>query len=236
MHQTTYYLDANVTQAWHWLVEGPIRHLRGAHALSQRLWKIQGEVGREREGKGIRGIYSWGKNGNWHERGTRWLCRWIGPLSRDEFNRKFCTGFPVSISFPRASTSPPHLLSALQSPNLRFSRDFSASSKMKGSLSNLFQRSSCSLSMETVRFPLIFGNFALVEQSFFTLFIFPFFFLSNEFCPRLDRKIARRFRVFVRVAGVSIFNYVRLIRLISEDRNNFRFILLENIDRFLRKF
>lgn len=49
MHQTTYYLDANVTQAWHWLVEGPIRHLRGAHALSQRLWKIQGEFERGRE-------------------------------------------------------------------------------------------------------------------------------------------------------------------------------------------
>ena len=81
----------------------------------------------------------------------------------------------------RASTSPPlspppRLLSPLQSPNLRFSRDFSASSKMKGSLSNLFQRSS--LSTETVRFPPIFG---LVFFLFFFFFL-SFFLFLNTFC------------------------------------------------------
>lgn len=83
------------------LVERPIRHLLYPSVCE----KFKARLG-VREGNSL-GIYSWEKNENRHERGTRWLCRWIGPLSRDEFNRKFCTGFPVSISFPRASTLPP---------------------------------------------------------------------------------------------------------------------------------
>lgn len=72
--------------------------------------------------------------------------------------------------FPRV-----RLLSALQSPNLRFSRDFSASSKMKGSLSNLFQRSSCSLSMETGRLfsgTLVSWNAFFLVSLFFILLLF----------------------------------------------------------------
>lgn len=85
--------------------------------------------------------------------------------------------------FPRV-----RLLSALQSPNLRFSRDFSASSKMKGSLSNLFQRSSCSLSMETGR---LFSGTLVSWNAFFLVslfFILLLFFFSNTFCPRLVRE------------------------------------------------
>ena len=128
----------------------------------------------------------------------------------------------------RASTSPPlspppRLLSPLQSPNLRFSRDFSASSKMKGSLSNLFQRSS--LSTETVRFPPIFG---LV---FFFIFLLLSFFLSFfEHVLFRAEKSRGRISIFDRVIG--------LIRIISRiDRNtSLCFVLLENIDRSRRKF
>lgn len=59
---------------------------------------------------------------------------------------------------------------------------------MKGSLSNLFQRSSCSLSMETGR---LFSGTLVSWNAFFLLslfFILLLFFFSNTFCPRLVRE------------------------------------------------
>lgn len=124
-----------------------------------------------REGNSL-GIYSWEKNENRHERGTRWLCRWIGPLSRDEFNRKFCTGFPVSISFPRASTLPPSPASIVgpsksESPIFsRFFRELENERFPFEFISTLFV-----LFVDGNR-SLIFGDFGLVERFFFSFFIF----------------------------------------------------------------
>lgn len=147
------------------LVERPIRHLLYPSVCE----KFKARLGRE--GNSL-GIYSWEKNENRHERGTRWLCRWIGPLSRDEFNRKFCTGFPVSISFPRASTLPPSPASIVgpsksESPIFsRFFRELENERFPFEFISTLFV-----LFVDGNR-SLIFGDFGLVERFFFSFFIF----------------------------------------------------------------
>lgn len=162
-------------------MERPIRHLRGT-LYPKVCEKFEARLDvRKRNSLLLEYIRERRMKSGTNEARVDCAGEW-GPLSRDEFNRKFCTGFPVSISFPRARALPlhpplpsPRLLSPLQSPNLRFSRDFSASSKMKGSLLNLFQRSS--LSTETVRFPPIFG---LVF--FFIFLLLSFFLFLNTFC------------------------------------------------------
>lgn len=140
--------------------------------------------------------------------GEQGLCHGTNSIGNSVQGFRFPSLFRALPLYPL----PPRLLSALQSPNLRFSRDFSASSKMKGSLSNLFQRSSCSLSMETGR---LFSGTLVSWNAFFLVslfFILLLFFFSNTFCPR--GKMARRwkFRVLCS-AGISIFNC--LIRIIS---------------------
>ena len=107
-----------------------------------------------------------------------------GPLSRDEFNRKFCTGFPVSISFPRAraSTSPP----SLPTP-----ASIVAPSKSESPIFSRFFRE-----LENERFAFEFistllfvdGNRSLSAyfwSRFFSLFFFfflSFFLFLNTFC------------------------------------------------------
>ena len=194
VHRTTYYLD--VIQGCD-TVGGKTDTSFTGHALSQGLWKIRGEVVDVRKGKKGGGNslpleyirerrMKSGTNEARVDCAGEWGAFVTGRIQSEILYR--VSGFHLFSA--RASTSPPlspppRLLSPLQSPNLRFSRDFSASSKMKGSLSNLFQRSS--LSTETVRFPPIFG---LV----FFLYFSSSFFLSFFFWTRFVRpgKITRR--------------------------------------------
>lgn len=204
MHQRRITIWTRIYQAWH----GCWKHRYVIYGFIPPACVKNWRRGWTK-GKGSGGIYSWKKNEKRHERGTRWLCRWIGPLSRHQFNRKFCTGFPVSISLPHSPPSLLRLLSPLQSPNLRFSRDFSASSKMKGSLWNLFQRSSPFLFVDENR-PLS-AHFRELWSRFSPP---PFFFehvLSTFGRKERCGKIVRGFRSCCgSAAGISIFNRTRL--------------------------
>ena len=154
-----------------------------------------------------------------------------GPLSRDEFNRKFCTGFPVSISFPRARARF-HFTSPLPSP-----ASIVAPSKSESPIFSRFFRE-----LENERFAFEFistllfvdGNRSLSAyfwSRFFFILLLLSFFLSFFEHVLFGLEKSR--------GGISIFNRViGLIRIISRiDRNtSLCFVLLENIDRSPRKF
>ena len=112
VHRTTYYLD--VIRGCD-TVGGKTDTSFTGHALSQGLWKIRGEVGRKEKELPSLGIYSREKNEKRHERGTRWLCRWMGAFVTGRIQSEILyrvSGFHLFSARARASTSPPSPLPA----------------------------------------------------------------------------------------------------------------------------